>query len=117
MLLVPSEPLPDLSWAISQFSPFSTVFLYLVPNLCVSPAARKGSSARPTAATLSLLDPSNSHEPSLSCLRASQASPRATAASDSALPPPDFSSLSLVAPLRPFMPGTVNAPPPPDPAC
>ena len=64
MLLVPSDP-PEPSLLISQLRPFSTVFLYLVPNLCVSPAARKGRRAIPVAATFwSLLDPSNSHDPS-----------------------------------------------------
>src|SRR6516165_9357714 len=82
MLVVPRDPLPDCSRFISQLSPFSTVFLYLVPNLCVSPAARKGKRAMPTAATLSFEEPSNSQLPSLSCLRASHARPRATAASD-----------------------------------
>src|SRR3954467_9331481 len=97
MLFVPSAP-PEPSLAISQFSPFSTVFLYFLPNLWVSPAARNGRRASPVEAVLSLLDPSNSQDPSFSCLRASQASPRATAASDSVLPPPAFRSLSLVAP-------------------
>src|SRR5437868_9448234 len=93
MLLLPSDP-PEPTLAISQFSPFSTVFLYFLPNLWVSPAARNGSSARPVEAVLSLDEPSNSQEPSLSCLRASHASPRATAASDSGFPPPAFRSLS-----------------------
>src|SRR5205085_10269231 len=99
---------------VSQFRPFSTVFLYLVPNLCVSPAARKGNRAMPVAATLSLLEPSNSQDPSLSCFLASQARPRPTAASESGLPPRSRRSLSFVAPLNlPSMPGETNGPAPP----
>ena len=67
----------------------------------------------PVAAILSVDDPSNSHEPSFSCLRASQASPRATAASDSLLPPPALSSLSLVEPDAALHARGVKAPPPP----
>src|SRR5258708_5963490 len=69
MLLVPRLP-PDPSLAINQFSPFSTVFLYFFPVLWVSPAARNGNRAKPVEATLSLLDPSHSHDPTLRCLRA-----------------------------------------------
>src|SRR5438128_6786731 len=113
MLLVPKLPPPEEILLVSQFRPFSTVFLYLVPNLCVSPAARKGKSAKPVAATLSLLEPSNSHEPSLSCFLASQARPRATAASERGLPPRSRRSLSFVAPLiLPSIPGDTNGPEP-----
>src|SRR5436190_243651 len=79
-----------------------------MPNLCVSPAARNGSRAIPVAAILSLLLPSNSHEPSLSCMCASQTRPRATAASEMSLPPPAFKRAFLVAGPRPRNPGAMS---------
>ena len=68
----PSWSAAEFSLPSSQFSPFSTVFLYLPPfgpPLCVSPAARNGSRDMPVAAIWSVEDPSNFHDPSFCCIR------------------------------------------------